>query len=72
MVGVSVSDTSAEIATAIDSVTENSRNKRPTMPPMNRIGMNTASSDAVIDTIVNPICLAPSSAAFSGSSPASV
>ena len=59
IVGVSVSDTSAEIATAIDSVTENSRNSRPTMPPMNRIGMNTAISDTVIDTIVKPICLAP-------------
>ncbi len=72
IVGVSVSDTSAEIATAIDSVTENSRNSRPTMPPMNRIGMNTAISDTVIDTIVKPICFAPSSAAVSGSTPASV
>ena len=42
------------------SVTANSRNSRPTMPPINRIGMNTASSDTVIETIVKPICSAPS------------
>ncbi len=35
----------------------------PMKPPMNSSGTNTAISDAVIDTIVNPISLAPSSAA---------
>ena len=40
-------------------VTENSRNSRPTMPPMNRSGVNAATSDTEIDTTVKPICLAP-------------
>jgi len=38
---------------ATQMVTENSRNSRPRMPPMNSTGMNTAASDSVIDTIVN-------------------
>ncbi len=63
IVGVTVSDTSADIATATLRVTANSRNRRPTIPPMRSTGTNTASSETVIDTIVKPICLAPSSAA---------
>ena len=59
IIGVSVSEISAETPMAIASVTANSRNSRPTMPPMSRMGMNTASSDAVMLTIVKPICLAP-------------
>ncbi len=39
------------------------------MPPMNRIGMNTAISETVIEMIVNPICRAPSSAAARGDFP---
>ena len=35
---------------AADSVTANSRNSRPTMPPMNSSGMNTATSDTLIVT----------------------
>ena len=31
------------------------------MPPMNRTGMNTATSDIVIDTMVKPISFEPSS-----------
>ena len=41
------------------------------MPFMNMTGMNTATSDSVIDTIVNPISREPSSAASSGFLPAS-
>ncbi len=63
IIGVSVSETTAEIAMAMLSVTANSRKSRPTMPPMSRIGMNTASSETVIETMVKPICFAPSSAA---------
>src|SRR5665647_2972613 len=51
------------------SVTENSRNRRPTMPPMNSSGMNAAISDTEIDTTVKPICLAPSMVARSGEWP---
>ena len=44
-------------------VTANSCISRPTIPPMNRIGMKTAASDSVIETIVKAISLEPSSAA---------
>ena len=42
------------------SVTENSRNSRPTTPPMNSSGMNAAISEMLIETTVKPICRAPS------------
>ena len=45
IIGVSVSDTTAEVTTAIVKVSANSRNMRPTMPVMNSSGMNTAISD---------------------------
>ena len=61
-----------EIATAIASTTENSRNSRPTMPPMNSSGMKTAMSETVIETTVKPICRAPTSAACNGFMPRSV
>ena len=72
MVGVRVSEISAEIAIATASVTANSRNSRPMMPPINKIGMNTAISDVVIEMIVNPICFAPASAASNGDCPSSI
>ena len=59
IIGVSVNEITAETTTAIDSVTENSLNSRPTTPPMNSSGMNTAISDTVSDTMVKPICAAP-------------
>ena len=43
---------------AMPTVMANSLNSRPTMPPMNRMGMNTATSDRVMDTTVKPISLA--------------
>ena len=52
-------------------VTANSRKRRPMTPPMSRMGMNTASSETVMETMVKPICLAPLSAAWKGGSPAS-
>ena len=61
--GVIVSDTTPEISTAMPTVTANSRNSRPTIPSMNRIGRNTAESETVIVTTVKPISFAPSSAA---------
>ncbi len=69
--GVSVTETTPEIRMATQIVTENSRNSRPSTPPMKRTGMNTAASDSVIDTIVNPISRDPTSDAVSGSSPIS-
>jgi hypothetical protein len=48
---------------AMVMVTANSRNMRPTTPPMNSTGMKTATSDSVIDTMVKPISRLPRSAA---------
>ena len=50
-------------APATASVTANSRNKRPTTPPIMSSGMNAAKSDTVIETIVKPTSFAPRSAA---------
>ena len=61
--GVVVSDTSMDSKMAADMTTANSRKKRPTMPPMNNMGTNTAISDRLIETTVKPISRAPSSAA---------
>ena len=68
-IGVSVSETHSEIRIAATSVIENSRNSRSTMPPMNRIETNTATSDRFIDSSVKPTSLAPMSAASSGGTP---
>ena len=53
-------------------VTENSCSNRPTMPPMNSTGMNTATSDSVIDRIVKPISRDASNAASMRVSPISM
>ena len=53
-------------------VTANSRKIRPTTPPMNSTGMNTATSETVIDNMVKPISRAPSIAAAKGFCPASI
>ncbi len=52
-------------------VTANSRNNLPTMPPISRMGINTAISEVLIDSTVNPISRDPFMAASSGESPAS-
>ena len=56
---------------AIASVTANSRNSRPTSPPIKRMGMNTATSEMLIDRTVKLISRAPRSAASSRGTPAS-
>ena len=66
IIGVSVSETTIEMAMAKTSVTENSRNTRPITPVMNSSGMNAAISEMLIETTVKPICRAPSSAACTG------
>ena len=53
-------------------VTANSRNTRPTMPPISSTGMNTAISEKVIDTMVKPISREPFSAASNGRMPPSM
>ena len=48
---------------AVESTIANSRKRRPTMPPINRMGMKTAISDMLMEKTVKPISLAPFSAA---------
>ena len=57
---------------AADSVTANSRNSRPTMPPISSRGINTATSDTLMVKTVEPISSAPLSAAAMGFMPASI
>src|SRR5439155_1209385 len=61
--GVSVSETKPDTSTAAVMTTANSWRSRPMTPPMNSTGMKTAASERVIDRMVNPISLAPISAA---------
>ena len=65
--GVAVSETTMETAMATESVTANSRNRRPTMPPISSSGMNTATSEMLMVSTVEPISWAPLSAAANGS-----
>ena len=59
IIGVVVSETAIEIMTATDSVSANSVNRRPTIPPKKSSGANTAISERLIDTTVNPTSPAP-------------
>ena len=61
--GVSVSDTKPETSTAVAIVTANSCSNLPRMPLMNKMGMNTAASDRVMEMMVKPISREPLSAA---------
>ena len=67
-----VSDMSSEIMMATESVIANSRNRRPTIPPIRRIGINTAMSEMLIDMTVKPISWAPRRAASIGRIPCSM
>jgi len=71
IIGVVVSETTSDTATATESTTANSRKSRPTIPPISRMGMNTATSEALIERTVKPISREPRSAAASGVSPCS-
>ena len=53
-------------------MTANSRNSLPRMPPRNSTGIKTATSETVIETIVNPISREPFRAACIASSPSSI
>jgi len=57
--GVRLIETMPEIRIAVQMVIANSRNNLPKLPDMNRIGMNTAASESVIDTIVKAILSTP-------------
>ena len=59
MHGVVVSEMTIEMTMAVESVTANSRKRRPTMPPIIRMGMKTAISDMLMEKTVKPISCAP-------------
>ena len=66
-----VSEIASDTRIASDSVIANSRNSRPTMPPISRIGRNTAISEKLIDITVKPTSRAPTSAACMRGMPSS-
>ena len=72
IIGVSVSETTAETRIVTASVMANCRNSRPTMSPMKSSGISTAINEMVSDRMVNPIWRDPLSAACSGASPSSI
>jgi len=49
---------------ATESVTANSRKRRPTIPPISRMGMKTAISEMLIESTVKPISREPRIAAW--------
>ena len=57
--GVVVSEIKSETVMATLSTTANSRNRRPTMPPMSKMGIKTAMSEVLMEITVKPISLAP-------------
>ncbi len=70
-IGASVSEATTEMRIAAVKVSENSRNRRPMVPPMNSSGMKAAISEKLIVTTVKPISDTPLSAAVRIGSPAS-
>src|SRR5207249_3888571 len=72
IMGVVVSEMTSERMIATDRVTANSRNSRPTIPPINRMGRKTAISERLMETTVNVISLAPRRAASRGGIPCSL
>ena len=71
IIGVSVSETNAEMRMVTPRVKANSLNSRPTTSPMKSSGIRTAMSDIVRERMVNPICFEPLRAASRGGSPCS-
>ena len=70
-IGVTVRLAISEMRTAVVMVSANSRNKRPTSPPMKISGMNTATRLIEIDNTVKPTSRAPLNAASLGRMPSS-
>ena len=66
MVGVVVSETTREMATAALRVMANSRKMRPTIPPIRRMGMNTAIKEVLMESTVKPISREPSQSGIHG------
>ena len=70
-IGVSVSDTKAEATIDAVTTTANSLKMRPMIPPIISTGMNTATSETVIEMMVKPISRLPLSAASNALRPSS-
>ncbi len=70
-IGVSVSETTTETASATVTVNANSRNNLPMIPPISSSGINTATSETEIETIVKAISREPCNAASIGVMPPS-
>ena len=68
-IGVMVKETSSDTAIANAAVKPNDDMNRPTMPPMNPMGRNTAISDSVVAMTARPISRVPSIAASNGGNP---
>ena len=49
-----MSEITIDTTMATESVTANSRNRRPTMPPISSSGMNTATSETLMVNTVEP------------------
>ena len=64
--GVSVNETSNDTAMANAEVKPKELMNRPTIPPMNPTGRNTASSDIVVAITARPISFVPLIAASNG------
>ncbi len=64
IIGVVDREIIIEKTMASDRVMANSRKYLPTMPPISRIGMNTAIREMLIDRTVKPTSFEPSRAAF--------
>ena len=71
IIGVSVSETKAEIRIATARVMANSRKRRPTTSPMKSSGISTATSENVSEMMVKAICCEPLRAASMRESPSS-
>ncbi|MNM68099.1 hypothetical protein D3C81_796490 [compost metagenome] len=72
IIGVSVSATKADNATADARATASSRNKRPVLPSRKPTGRNTATSTAVVAITAKATCVVPRRAATNGGSPRSM
>ncbi len=72
IIGVRVSATNADSATAAASATASSRNRRPVLPSRKPTGRNTATSTAVVAMTANATCAVPRLDATSGGSPRSM
>ena len=58
-IGVNVKETSSDTAIAKADVKPNELMNRPTIPPMNPTGRNTASSESVVAITARPISSVP-------------